>query len=235
MIRILQRIPVAAALCLAFYASCVSMNISSPQKDRPVVLQNADAECEAIDSFGQYYLLFGAAPLRTIPPERMFPEADKSYRLIEELKWYDMLLTIVGGAFLSLSKNTVTVEECEQSGVFASAADRDAALARLAAESAQAEQKRIAKRLDAFAKARSETFDATLVLKNGDVLAGRIKSISEEAVALEVRADETGPENRAGDAQTTNPNTDPKKPADSVGTRVVPRVDIVRFEFRDPQ
>ncbi|MCR9142782.1 MAG: hypothetical protein NXI24_11065 [bacterium] len=224
---------IAAALCLS--SACVSMEVSSPRKNGPVVVQNSAAKCKPTDTFGQYYLLFGALPLRTISPDRMFPKADKSYRVTEKLEWYDIALTVVGGAFLSFSKNTIIIEECDAAGVFASDTDREAALKREADAAARLEQERIAKRLDEFTKARSKKFDATLVLKNGDVLAGRIKSISETKIILEVQASDAASEKQSTDKTATNEKPDSGKAAESdrVGTRVIERRDIAQIEFRD--
>lgn len=209
----------AFALALTTLApACVSMRISSPHADgQPVILQNAAAECRPVDSFNQFYLLFGVAPIRTIPQERMFPKTDQSYRVTEEFKWYDMALSIVGGAFLSLTKNTVTVEECDGQPVFASAAQRDEYLKR----EARTRQDEIGKRLDDFVKAQSEQLPAALVLKNGEILGGRVKSISEEAIVLEVVATD------GGESETKTESASEKS------TRVIQRRDIEKIEFRN--
>ncbi len=214
----------AFALALTTLApACVSMRISSPHADgQPVILQNAAAECRPVDSFNQFYLLFGVAPIRTIPQERMFPKTDQSYRVTEEFKWYDMALSIVGGAFLSLTKNTVTVEECDGQPVFASAAQRDEYLKR----EARTRQDEIGKRLDDFVKAQSEQLPAALVLKNGEILGGRVKSISEEAIVLEVVATDGG--EKTGSESETKTESGSEK-----STRVIQRRDIEKIEFRN--
>ena len=221
----------AGAALSALLSACVSMNIESPRPDGPVVLQNAAATCKPGDSFTQFYLLFGAAPIRTITPARMFPKSEKSYRVVEEYKWHDMVVTILAGAFLSLTKNTITVEECDAAPVFTNNSARDSYFAGLAAE----QDKTNTRRLDEFAKRAGQAADVSLLLKNGRMVGGRIKSMSTDTIVVEVAAaaastDATGTGNSSGAASDTAVTTD----ANAAGkTETIARGDIVKIIFND--
>lgn len=222
------------AVCLVLpglLPSCVSMDISSPRKDGQVILQNPAAKCQVVESFGQYFLLFGAAPVRTIPAARMFPKPDKSYRITQELKWHDMLLTIFGGAFLSLTKNTVTIEECEAAAVFATQTERNAFFAREAEATAQKEQKEIDARIIRFAKTHSKSVDTILHLKDDTTVGGLIKSISDETIVLEVVAEMSAA--KTDETKSSDKKLLDKKSNAGKSTREISRRDIVKIQFQD--
>lgn len=208
------------ALLLSSSLACVSAQLESPRTGRGVVLQAADAECKVAGQHGHYSLLFGAAPVIKVPPEKMFPKADASYRVRQEYTYGDVAITILGGLFLSLTKHTITVEECAETPVFATAAQRDAFF-RQAANAEQAERDQELKdSLDRFAEKRGKDAEVVVALRDGRQLAGKILSIAEDRLILNVTAAEKT------DSET---ETEPAK----TGRTVIPRKDITRIQFSE--
>lgn len=93
-------------------AACATLEIHSPYAGRPLALADATARCTESGRFGQWYLLFGVAPVIQTNAAELFPRADDAYRVRTEYDWRDVSISLIGGSFLSLHKNTLVVERC---------------------------------------------------------------------------------------------------------------------------
>lgn len=97
---------------LAGMAACATLEIQSPFQGRAIALADATANCTESARFGQWYLLFGVAPVIRTHPDELFPAPDSAYRVRTEYDWLDAAVSLIGGSFLSLHKNTLVVERC---------------------------------------------------------------------------------------------------------------------------
>ncbi len=150
-------------------ASCASMPLQSPDNARRVVLGSSESSCRRESSEKQWYILFGAVPLNHA--EVSFQDSSRSYRIIEERTWSDLLITILGGTLTTVTRKTLTAEICEEQLVVATPE--------------QIEQKRkeeIQTALDGFIQ--KIPGEPIFLLKSGEKHRGRIEEISQEEIVI---------------------------------------------------
>ncbi|MCB1175915.1 MAG: hypothetical protein KDK39_20235 [Leptospiraceae bacterium] len=127
-----------AGLALLLVAGCQSWTISNPRPAGLVYLESGQQKCTKSRSYTQWYALYGTVPLNETDSKTMFPRADSSYRITEQVDWLDMGITLAGGLVASVTRKTLVVEECRQSIQVASPSDLEA---RIQAEREQQERK----------------------------------------------------------------------------------------------
>ncbi len=107
--------PLARTIALAALgalSACATLEIESPFEGGGISLADAKASCVESGRYDQWYLLFGVAPLIRSSPAEIFPQPDAAYRVRKEYDWLDTAISLIGGSFLSLHKNTLVVERC---------------------------------------------------------------------------------------------------------------------------
>ncbi len=189
--RIVPAVLAAALSALLIAPACQSLPVESPSADRLIALGPPDAQCTPVDTHTELYVLFGTVPLRTASPEKLFAGNASSYRLRREIRWHDVLVSVPGGLILSLTKNTLVVEECAAEPAFLTATEKRSYLEKAAAKETEEQQKKVNAALDAFLKqlADSDEADVVVLLKSGERRAGRLAEVRETEIVLEITAE----------------------------------------------
>ena len=106
---------VVSVITFFAFANCTTLALQNPQPDAALLLDTSAAECTEDSNHKQWYLLYGAVPLNRVEPEAVFSQKAESYRLRLETTAAEAAISIPGGFFLSLTRNTLVVEKCAPS------------------------------------------------------------------------------------------------------------------------
>ncbi len=177
-----MRFFVLSMLCV-LTASCTSLAVQSPAEGGRLVLGAAASPCKTESSHGQWHLLFGAVPLNRV--NLTYANPSQTYRVLEERSWLDSVITVVGGAVLTLTRKTVRVEVCEENFAVTSPAQAD-----------EQKKREIRTALDALLRegAPGSAEEPAFLMKSGDVRRGKIQEISEESIVILERRKSTAPQ-----------------------------------------
>jgi hypothetical protein len=155
-------------------AACSSTVIQSPSGTTPIALGGEQSHCTITNSQKQWGLLFGVYPLKKAVFDASVLSPDRAYRIKESYSWQDAVLSILGGAVMSLNVRTVDVEECDQRFVI-----------RTPSEIEKEEEQIVQAGLDLYMKLSSnDGAETVLILKSGETKIGRIESLDERNIVL---------------------------------------------------
>lgn len=150
--------------------------MQSPAEGGRLVLGAAASPCKTESSYGQWHLLFGAVPLNRV--NLSYANPAQTYRIMEERSWLDSVITVVGGAVLTLTRKTVRVEVCEENFAVTSPAQAE-----------EQKKREIRAALDGLLRedAPGSPGEPAFLMKSGEVRRGKIQEISEESIVISER------------------------------------------------
>ncbi|WCL48789.1 LIC_13076 family protein [Leptospira sp. GIMC2001] len=91
---------------------CSSIQEISANKEDEIILASSSRSCKVIGEHARWKIGYGSFPLYIRNSDNLFPSSTKAYRVRESSKWYDVLISVVLGFSLTISKDTLVVEEC---------------------------------------------------------------------------------------------------------------------------
>lgn len=162
--------------------STTSVQMQSPATGARTVLASPQNNCQATTR-GQWYLLFGALPINKV--DLSLQETGKTYRVKEESKWYDVLIDIFGGAILTLTRKTITVDSCDERLMVVSQDELETE-----------RKKELQAALDKYAtETPTLPEEAIFILSSGDSIRGKILEFDSDTITIAVRSTvEQGPQ-----------------------------------------
>lgn len=196
-----------ALFALASLGACASLEIESPYEGRPLALADAKASCTESGRFGQWSLLFGVAPVIRANPAELFPSADSAYRVRTEYGWLDAAISLIGGSFLSLHKNTLVVERCAVSAP----AESRPATPEVELQSGEVHRGRILRITETEVIIQTEAGERALA--RDQILEIRVAPPAESPVAPAAESATTAPESASPAPESATPAPEPASPA----------------------
>jgi len=158
-------------------AACSSLTVQSEAPEKRLVLAVQQSRCKTESTHSQWYALFGAVPLNHV--KLAFANPAQTYRVAEDRTWLDSVITVLGGALLTVTRKSVRVEACEESYLV------------LSPEQIEAQkEKEISQTLDSLLRKDAPGLpgEPAFLMKDGTTHRGKIREISgEEIVILERR------------------------------------------------
>ncbi|WP_108976580.1 hypothetical protein [Leptospira ryugenii] len=97
---------------LAFHLNCTTQKIQSPYSDRSIQLEGWEKVCKSERVFPQWYLFWGAYPIREWKEQEFFPDSKRSYRISIKTTWLDGVVSALGGLTISITRKTWVIEDC---------------------------------------------------------------------------------------------------------------------------
>lgn len=167
-------------LALLLPAACSSLAVQSEAPEKRLVLAVQESRCKTESTHSQWYALFGAIPLNQVKLKYANPA--QTYRITEDRTWLDSVITVLGGALVTVTRKSVRVEACEESYLV------------LSPEQIEAQkEKEIAQAMDSLLRKDAPGLpgEPAFLMKDGTTRRGKIQEISaEEIVILERRKGE---------------------------------------------
>lgn len=161
-------------------SGCATLSYTSPDGGEPVLLASDDESlsCKQVGVDNNWYLLFGMISLTEPDYFRFIRNPESSYRITRRVTPLDAAVTLGGGFLVSLTKDTIEVEECDGGNPPGSRVEGKRVVNNISSELHSYQRK--------ITESRSVLDLPIIRLKSGEVYRGRILSSDVEHLVIGV-------------------------------------------------